>query len=125
MKHLTLVCSLVASQISSAQEAAQLPDTQISGVYEVMLGVEEETYAIKYFTAFGFSVVDSSVFTEEEAQALYGVPSALKSIRMQNGDIDSHGLLRILVWDKPLGNGVGNVMAITFLATGRLVSIVH
>ncbi|MEN0047690.1 MAG: hypothetical protein AAF806_11580 [Bacteroidota bacterium] len=107
MKYITLICSLAATQLAKGQEVMQLPDTQISGVYEVMLGVKEETYAIKYFSEFGFTVVNSAVFTLEEAQTLYGVPSALKSFRMQNGDIDSHGLLRILVWEKPLGSGVG------------------
>lgn len=85
----------------------KLPDTGISGVYEVMIGVEDPRYAIRYFAEYGFSIVDSAIFTAEEAEKLYGVSSKLKSYRLQNGHIDSHGLLRILSWEKPLGPGVG------------------
>ena len=94
-------------QNSHAQKELDLPDTGISGVYEVMTGVEDMAYALKYFGDFGFTVVDSAEFSEEKAYQLYGVQSALKSYRLQNGTIDSHGLLRIWVWEKPLGRGVG------------------
>lgn len=84
-----------------------LPNTGIGGVYEVMVGTDDAPRLIRYFGEFGFTVTDSAVFTEAQALKLYRVPSALKSYRMQNGDIDSHGLLRLLVWQKPLGPGVG------------------
>lgn len=84
-----------------------LPDTGISGVYEVMMGVKNKAEAIRYFAEFGFSVVDSARISADRARALYNVPSALTSYRLQNGDVDSHGLLRLFVWDQPLGNGVG------------------
>lgn len=87
--------------------AQTLPDTGISGVYEVMMGVKNRTEAIRYFGEFGFAVVDSAKISADRAQALYNVPSPLTSYRLQNGDVDSHGLLRIFVWEKPLGNGVG------------------
>jgi len=99
-----LICSLSNSY---AQEEIKLPDTGISGVYEVMLGAEESIFPIKYFNEFGFTVVDSVEFSAKQAMDLYGVNSKLKSYRLQNGKIDSHGLLRILVWEKPLGKGVG------------------
>jgi hypothetical protein len=72
-----------------------------------MLGAESADYPLRYFAEFGFRVIDSASFSAEQARQLYGMPSALKSYRLQNGDIDSHGLLRVLVWDKPLGPGVG------------------
>ncbi len=87
--------------------AQQLPDTGISGVYEVMTAVKDAQYAIRYFGEFGFTVKDSAIFTATQSLELYGVNSNLKSYRLQNGKIDSHGLLRILVWEKPLGEGVG------------------
>ncbi len=90
-----------------AQDAKDLPDTGISGVYEVLLGAEEASYPIRYFAEFGFSVVDSAQFSAAQALALYGVNSKLTAYRLQNGAVDSHGLLRILVWEKPLGRGVG------------------
>ena len=84
-----------------------IPDTGISGVYEVMLGTDNADYAKKYFADFGFKVVDSARLTAAEAKTIYGVASKLTSYRLQNGSIDSHGLLRILEWEKPLGEGVG------------------
>jgi hypothetical protein len=95
--------------VSKAQEnlGMSLPNTGIGGVYEVMVGTDDAARMIRYFGEFGFTVTDSAVFTEAQALKLYRVPSALKSYRMQNGEIDSHGLLRLLVWQKPLGPGVG------------------
>lgn len=83
------------------------PQTGISGVYEVVLAVKDVNYSIKYWNEFGFKVIDSTSITAETAFMLYGVKSALKSYRMQNGNIDSHGLLRLWKWEKPLGDGIG------------------
>jgi hypothetical protein len=87
--------------------AQTLPETGISGLYEVIMGVKDANYAIKYFNEFGFRVIDSVEMSEADALKLYGVKSKLKSYRMQNGEVDAHGLLRLLVWDKRLGDGVG------------------
>jgi hypothetical protein len=84
-----------------------LPNTGISGIYEAMIATDKPAYHIKYFAEFGFKVTDSAALSKEQCLKLYGVPSALKSYRMQNGETDSHGLIRLLVWDKPLGPGVG------------------
>ncbi len=89
------------------QAQQPLPDTGISGVYEVMMGTDDGEYAKKYFADYGFKVIDSAHIKASEAVKIYGVNSALTSYRLQNGDIDSHGLLRILVWEKLLGSGVG------------------
>jgi hypothetical protein len=96
---------LLSSNALTAQNA--LPETGISGVYEVMMGVKDVNYALKYFAEFGFRVVDSAVMSEKDALKLYGVSSKLKSYRLQNGEVDAHGLLRMLVWEKSLGEGVG------------------
>ncbi|MEM9686733.1 MAG: hypothetical protein AAF934_07405, partial [Bacteroidota bacterium] len=92
--------------VLNAQET-RLPDTGISGVYEVMLGTDDGDYAKRYFADFGFKVVDSARFSASKALKLYGVNSALRSYRLQNGETDSHGLLRILVWEQLLGPGIG------------------
>lgn len=84
-----------------------IPNTGISGVYEVMVGTDNAAYTIKYFAEFGFTVKDSAFFSKELALKLYGVNSNLKSYRLQNGEIDSHGLLRLLAWENQLGLGVG------------------
>ena len=84
-----------------------LPQTGISGVYEVMVGTDDAGQLVEYFTEFGFSVKTEARIDAETAQRLYGVDSSLRSIRMQNGAVDSHGLLRLLEWEQPLGPGVG------------------
>ena len=101
---------------------AQAPETGISGVYEVMTATTTPQYDIKYFAEFGFSVVDSAFLTADEAFKIYGVRSKLTSYRLQNGNIDSHGLLRLLVWETPLGNGVGYTAPET---VGRRISVMH
>ncbi|MFM2269317.1 MAG: hypothetical protein RL757_2758 [Bacteroidota bacterium] len=86
------------------------PETGISGVYEVVLGVRGEAdgqAACRYFAEFGFVVTDSTEVDAIAAKRLYGVQSKLWSYRLQNGKIDSHGLLRILAWESPTGDGVG------------------
>jgi|GEM_PF-303713 len=108
----------------SAAESAPItpPDTGISGVYEVMVGVDQfapdlgkpgslgyanEASIVRHFELFGFKESARASVSAAKAKQIYGVDSALTSIRMQNGGIDSHGLLRVLVWAKPLGPGVG------------------
>lgn len=93
--------------IATPSVAQNLPETDISGVYEVMIGVDNADYAKKYFADFGFKTIDSSTISSKDTQKIYGVDSKLTSYRLQNGNIDSHGLLRILEWEKPLGEGVG------------------
>jgi hypothetical protein len=81
--------------------------TAISGVWEVMIGVRDLDAALRYYGALGYRLSGTGFLSKLAAEALYGVPSALKSYRLQNGSIDSHGLIRLVVWDKPLGSGVG------------------
>ena len=87
--------------------AAEPPDTGISGVYEVMVGVADAGPVLEYFSQFGFAEVASADVPAERAAEIYGVDSALRSIRLQNGPVDAHGLLRVLEWATPLGSGVG------------------
>lgn len=87
--------------------AAEPPDTGISGVYEVMVGVADAAPVLEYFAQFGFSEVASADVPADRAATIYGVDSALRSIRLQNGATDAHGLLRVLEWAAPLGPGVG------------------
>ena len=95
--------------ISPAQDAdaSAPPETGISGVYEVMVGTDDAQSLVTYFREFGFEIQREASVPSEVAELLYGVASDLYSIRMQNGAIDSHGLLRILEWSQPLGPGVG------------------
>lgn len=88
-------------------ESSVPPKTGISGVYEVMVGIDDAEVLVQYFQEFGFTIQREARIPSERAEAIYGVASDLRSIRMQNGTIDSHGLLRILEWERPLGPGVG------------------
>jgi hypothetical protein len=91
--------------VFAAVNASQ--NTGISGVYEVALGVSAEQPALEHFARFGFQEKTRALINAEKAKAIYGVASALTVIRLQNGQVDSHGLLRLMVWQKPLGPGVG------------------
>ncbi len=93
--------------LASQGVAADAPDTGVSGVYEVMVGVADAAPALEYFAQFGYAKVAEARVTAAQAQALYGVDSALHSIRLQNGVVDAHGLLRLLQWAEPAGPGVG------------------
>lgn len=104
---LLLFLATLAKAQPQQQRLSDLPDTGISGIYEVIHAVTDARYAIDYFREYGFQVIDSAAIAAPDAQKLYGVNSALKTYRLQNGAIDSHGLLRLWVWEKPLGEGVG------------------
>ncbi|MEM9302662.1 MAG: hypothetical protein AAGE01_11150 [Pseudomonadota bacterium] len=93
--------------LTTVDTLAEPAETGISGVYEVMTGVTDTAATVQYFEQFGFRTVAEATLTAAEAQIRYGVNSALRSTRMQNGDIDTHGLLRILEWEEPVGPGVG------------------
>ena len=108
MKIVLIFCFLFLSCHSSfSQIGDSIPNTGISGIYEACIATDKPAYHLAYFAEFGFRATDSATVTREQAVKLYGVPSALKSYRLQNGDIDAHGLIRLLVWQKPLGEGVG------------------
>lgn len=106
LRRFLVSCPILLLSVACHGEAA-LPDTGISGVYEVMVGAADAAPQIAYFAEFGFTVVKEARIDAARAQTLYGVNAALRSVRMQNGDIDSHGLLRILEWSPLQGPGVG------------------
>lgn len=93
--------------ITAGQHAFARPDTGVSGVYEVVVGTREAPPLIEYFQQFGFRENSRESISAGLAKSLYGVDSDALSIRMQNGDIDAHGLLRIIEWKSGLGAGVG------------------
>lgn len=105
-KYIILIAIVFIYNVGVAQKNA-IPNTGISGVYEVVMGATNAKYTIQYFNEFGFTVNDSAQLTKTQSIAIYGVASAAKIYRLQNGKIDSHGLLRIIEWEQPLGNGVG------------------
>jgi catechol 2,3-dioxygenase-like lactoylglutathione lyase family enzyme len=99
----------VAILVTFATNAAEPKPakTGISGVYEVAMGVTDEKLALEHFARFGFAEKTRASVDALRAKTVYGVPSKLTMIRLQNGSVDSHGLLRLMVWEMPLGPGVG------------------
>jgi len=102
-KFLTVVWGICSFEAAIAAP----PNTGISGVYEVVVGVEKAEPLLEYFAAFGFDVKSRATLTAAEAENLYGVASSAKVYRLQNGKIDTHGLLRLIEWETPTGPGVG------------------
>ena len=98
MTRVALLLSLLLA-VSPSAYSAKLPDTGVSGVYEVIIGVDAAGPSIDYFAEFGFRVVAEASLSAEEAKSLYGVDSSASVYRLQNGSIDAHGLLRIIEWE--------------------------
>jgi uncharacterized glyoxalase superfamily protein PhnB len=82
--------------------------TQISieGIYEVCIGVYEPLSAIQYWEQFGYRIARIGELPATAAQQLYGVNSALRSIRLAHQNAD-HGLIRLMVWQNPTNDGLG------------------
>ena len=99
-----------------------LPDTGISGVYEACIGVTDPEYARRYFAEFGFTEVATATTNAAAASRLYGVASALTSVRLRNGETDSHGLIRLLHWERPVGPGLGYAPP---LAVGQRMAVMR
>jgi hypothetical protein len=95
------------------QARAQTPAAPtISGLYEICVGVTGPSAQIKYWQQFGYRVGPIGELSAEEAKKLYGVNSKLISIRLLHRDAE-HGLIRLMVWDKPTNDGLGLVRLIT------------
>ena len=100
-----LLTLLLAIGLGLSPLAGARPDTGISGVYEVVVGTRDAAPLIDYFRQFGFRETAREQLGAAQARQLYDVDSKALSIRMQNGGIDSHGLLRIVQWGAGLGPG--------------------
>ncbi|MDA0367347.1 MAG: VOC family protein [Proteobacteria bacterium] len=80
----------------------------VGGVYEVGIGVPDLDVAMRYWALFGYRPGPRGRLTAAEAGHLYGVDSALESVRLLHQEAD-HSLVRLMRWDKPLGPGLGLV----------------
>lgn len=85
----------------------------IGGIFEICIGVKEADVQaqIRYWQQLGYRVGSEGKLTAADAKQLYGVDSDLKSIRLLHQDSD-HGLIRLMVWDKPVNEGLGLVRLI-------------
>lgn len=94
--------------VSSATYAdSEVPNTGVSGVYEAVVGTDDLQKVMTHFEQFGFREIQRARLSAQKSSKIYGVNSAVEVVRMQNGDIDSHGLLRIMHWESLISNGVG------------------
>ena len=84
----------------------QQQSTSIEGIYEVCIGVREPISAIQYWEQFGYRIDHMGELSAAAAKQLYGVDSALRSIRLAHQNAD-HGLIRLMVWQKPTNEGLG------------------
>jgi catechol 2,3-dioxygenase-like lactoylglutathione lyase family enzyme len=78
----------------------------IAGIYEVCIGVREPISAIQYWEQFGYRIGQIGELSAAAAQQLYGVNSALRSIRLNHQQSD-RGLMRLMVWQNPTNEGLG------------------
>ncbi|WP_436775852.1 VOC family protein [Yinghuangia sp. YIM S09857] len=78
----------------------------LGGVFEATHGVADLESASSYWQLFGFRPGPRGEADADTAMDLYGVPSAVRSLRMYHGRSD-HGLLRLMQWQNPTGPGVG------------------
>ncbi len=78
----------------------------IQGIYEVCIGVRDAQPLIQYWQQFGYTVGETGAMSAIDAEQLYGVVSSVQSIRLHHQTAD-HGLIRLMVWEKPLNGGLG------------------
>lgn len=84
----------------------QTTSHSIQGIYEVCIGVRDAQPLMQYWQQFGYTVGKTGELAAADAEQLYGVASSVRSIRLHHQTAD-HGLIRLMVWDKPLNEGLG------------------
>jgi hypothetical protein len=78
----------------------------IGGLHEACFGVPDLDAAARYWAAFGFRPMARGKLDAAGAEALYGVRSAVESLRLGHLDSD-HGFVRLMRWERPQGDGIG------------------
>ena len=73
----------------------------VGGLYEICVGVPDLAASIAYYERFGCHAGRFGTLDASAARALYGVDSALRSVRLQHQDAD-HGLVRLMHWERPV-----------------------
>ncbi len=82
------------------------PSGCLGGLHEVCVGVPDLVEAIAFYEAFGCRVGAIGELDAGAARSLYGVDSALRSVRLLHQQAD-HGLIRLMQWERPLNDGLG------------------
>jgi catechol 2,3-dioxygenase-like lactoylglutathione lyase family enzyme len=78
----------------------------VGGLYEICIGVPDLAESIAYFERFGCRAGRFGTLDAAAARSLYGVDSALRSVRLYHQNAD-HGLVRLMQWERPLNAGLG------------------
>jgi hypothetical protein len=78
----------------------------VGGLYEACVGVPDLIESIAYYESYGCRVGQVGKLDAAQARALYGVDSALRSVRLLHQRAD-HGLVRLMQWERPLNAGLG------------------
>jgi uncharacterized glyoxalase superfamily protein PhnB len=78
----------------------------VGGLYEICVGVPDLAGSIAYFERFGCTAGRFGTLDAAAARALYGVDSAVRSVRLMHQDAD-HGLVRLMQWERPVNDGLG------------------
>ena len=77
----------------------------IGGIYDIGVGVKDRDSAIEFWSSCGYRPGPEGQLSAEDAHKLYGVDSAVKSIRLLHQDATA-GLIRLMQWDRPTGPGL-------------------
>lgn len=75
------------------------------GIYEFTIGVSDFDPSISFWESCGYHVGLKGELSSEHSKKLYDVDANLESIRMNHQNA-SAGLVRLMKWDKPLGEGL-------------------
>jgi len=78
----------------------------VGGLHEVCVGVPDLEIAAADFAAYGCRPAESGALNAAGARALYGVDSAVRSLRLSHQQSD-HGLVRLMQWERPINEGLG------------------
>ncbi|MGC1216973.1 MAG: VOC family protein [Phormidesmis sp.] len=78
----------------------------IQGLYEVCIGVADPEPQLQYWAQFGYAVGAEGRLSADCSQRLYGVESAVRSLRLTHQSAD-HGLIRLMAWESPVNEGLG------------------
>jgi catechol 2,3-dioxygenase-like lactoylglutathione lyase family enzyme len=89
----------------------------ISGLYENIIATRDMAAALNHWAQFGYRPVQEGTLEAAQAKALYGHESPLRAVRLQNGAVDTHGLLRLWEWGSLRDAGLGQADPLT--AGGR------
>lgn len=67
----------------------------ISGIFANCIGTTNLEAMLKFWTELGYREVDRGQLATAQASHLHGYESALTSVRLQNGQITTNGLIRV------------------------------